>query len=70
MRSISLAKAIIVGAFIPCERAFSDIARPIRPFPSSKGWMVSKWMWAMAARRSGDRLDEALNQLMKSVISR
>jgi hypothetical protein len=31
-----------------CDKAFSAMARPILPFPSSKGWMDSKYKWAMA----------------------
>ena len=28
-------------------------ARPVRPLPSMKGWIVSNWAWAIAACASG-----------------
>src|SRR5690606_3063241 len=49
-------KAIKVGCLKLCARAFSAMARPIRPLPSSSGWMQTKYKCVIPARvkaRSG-----------------
>lgn len=40
----------MTGRPIVCDRAFSAMARPILPLPSSNGWMDSKYKCAIAER--------------------
>ncbi len=42
LASIALDRLNKAGRPSPCESAFSDKARPMRPLPSSKGWIDSK----------------------------
>lgn len=35
-----------VGLLKLCDNAFSEITLPILPFPSSNGWIRSKYKWA------------------------
>ena len=42
-------------------------ARPVRPFPSAKGWMVSNWAWAMAACTRGGRVSDSMNAERSSI---
>jgi len=47
----------------------SEIALPILPLPSSKGWIVRNHKWAIAAFKSGSSCSLPSNHWLKSPIS-